>query len=321
LTASEEWSASANVTWLTIDPSSGHGSAFVNVTCQTGSPAEGKIIFSTSKSSVQISVYRGGSYYPEGFWVSNSKQIVFSQGNLQYQPSTKTWKFAEHQYDIIGENNKNVINDYQSSEWMDLFPWGTSGYVYSPIGIIEWRENWGFVTSPMYNGDIAGTNYDWGVYNKISNGGNQAGLWRTLTDAEWTYLYSERPNAKKLKEHATVNGIEGLILLPNGWQTPDGVTSTSGAKYNLSTWKKMEQAGAIFLPNPGASYIYEQVKNNKTYISTFYDNSSYDWYWSSSRSIAFDYDAYIMDIGCSNTNYSAANQRFYLAVRLVQDVQ
>ena len=42
------------------------------------------------------------------------------------------------------------------------------------------------------SGDIAGTNYDWGVNNAISNGGNEAGLWRTLTIEEWKYLMESR---------------------------------------------------------------------------------------------------------------------------------
>ena len=36
------------------------------------------------------------------FSVSPSKQVYFSQGNLQYQASTNTWRFAEHQYDYVG---------------------------------------------------------------------------------------------------------------------------------------------------------------------------------------------------------------------------
>ena len=39
------------------------------------------------------------------FSVSAAEQIQFSQGNLQYQASTNTWRFAEHQYDMIGLDN------------------------------------------------------------------------------------------------------------------------------------------------------------------------------------------------------------------------
>ena len=60
------------------------------------------------------------------FSVSDEQQIYFSRGNLQYQASTSTWRFAEHQYDIIGEDNVNRSSTY--SGWIDLFAWGTSGY-------------------------------------------------------------------------------------------------------------------------------------------------------------------------------------------------
>ena len=36
------------------------------------------------------------------FSVSDSKQVYFSQGNLQYQASTDVWRFAENQWDYVG---------------------------------------------------------------------------------------------------------------------------------------------------------------------------------------------------------------------------
>lgn len=66
----------------------------------------------------------------------NGDQVVFSQGNLQYQASTNTWRFAEHQYDAIGEDNSNISSTYEG--WIDLFGWGTSGYdntAYDPFAI------------------------------------------------------------------------------------------------------------------------------------------------------------------------------------------
>ena len=56
----------------------------------------------------------------------NGDQVYFSQGNLQYQASTDTWKFAESQYDYIGDANSNISSSYDG--WIDLFGWGTSGY-------------------------------------------------------------------------------------------------------------------------------------------------------------------------------------------------
>ena len=76
------------------------------------------------------------------FSVSDTKQVQFSQGNLQYQASTNTWRFAENQWDyvgtqipdqyghaggtVIGSDNSNISQTY--SGWIDLFGWGTSGW-------------------------------------------------------------------------------------------------------------------------------------------------------------------------------------------------
>ena len=60
---------------------------------------------------------------PGLFSVSETQQVQFSQGNLQYQASTNTWRFAEYQWNYIGNDNSNISSSY--SGWIDLFGWGT----------------------------------------------------------------------------------------------------------------------------------------------------------------------------------------------------
>lgn len=108
------------------------------------------------------------------FSVGNGKTVRFSKGNLQYQASTDTWRFAEQQYDCIGNSNSNISMFYQG--WVDLFGWGTSGY----NDIKPWLINY-----DMEPVSITGTKYDWGLNNAVSNGGNRAGLWRLPTIDEW----------------------------------------------------------------------------------------------------------------------------------------
>ena len=205
---------------------------------------------------------------PALFSVSDDKKIYFSQGNLQYQASTGTWRFAEHQWDFVGtqtpdeygysggtvngSDNANISENYEG--WIDLFSWGTSGYnekfPYMTIGAFGDGEN-----------DIAGTNYDWGIYNAISNGGNEVGLWRTLTKDEWVYLIKNRTDAASKMASATVNNVAGLILLPDDWTLPTGITFNSGTSnrfeqntYSDEEWVKMESNGAVFLPAAGDRY-------------------------------------------------------------------
>ena len=177
------------------------------------------------------------------FSVSASKQVFFSKGNLQYHPANDEWRFAESQLDYIGDANSNCSSSYNG--WLDLFGWSTSS------------TNFGVSTSED-NADYSGSFVDWGK-NKIGN--NASNMWRTLTYDEWEYIMFNRSNADNLKGIAQVNGVNGLILLPDEWTCPNGVTFKSGfyssfdaigyekfQKFTADQWSKLEAVGAVFLP-------------------------------------------------------------------------
>ena len=188
------------------------------------------------------------------FSVSSRKKVQFSKGNLQYQASTKTWRFAENQWDVIGSENSKISENY--SGWIDLFGWGTSSY----NGKNPWMTS---TTNTDYgNGErnIARTNYDWGVNNIISNvGGNS---WRTLTSDEWMYVFDKRSTNSGIRyAKAQVNGVNGVILLPDNWRisnyslsnTNKSYASFSSNRISQSDWQNnFETNGAVFLP--AASY-------------------------------------------------------------------
>ena len=261
--------------------------------------------------SNEISFKASDGVIKAGFSVSDDKQVYFSQGNLQYQASTNTWRFAQHQYDIIGKDNKNVSSSSYSG-WIDLFGWGTSGY----NGITPYGTAWADCSKP-----IAGTNYDWGIYNKIFNAGDSAGLWRTLDAGEWVYIIFNRSNATSLRGMATINGINGLILLPDNWTLPEGLTFTIGENgsysyaqniYSIADWAKMEVNGAVFLPAAGGCDVQRNVG----------DVGSRGYYWSSTP--AGNYDIYAVYLyfysNVVNTNFDDLSY-FGISVRLVQDVE
>ena len=183
------------------------------------------------------------------FSVSATKQVTFSPGNLQYHPANNEWRFAANQTDYIGDANSNISSTYNG--WLDMFGWSTSA------------TNFGVSTSTNYN-DYSGSFVDWGI-NKI--GTDAPNTWRTLTYDEWNYLRDGRPNASSLRGVAQVNGVNGLVFLPDNWTCPVGVTFKSGfhssngvdyyAAYQTFTsdqWSKLEAAGAIFLPAAGGRY-------------------------------------------------------------------
>ena len=129
----------------------------------------------------------------EGFTVDgNGTQVRFSKGNLQYSRQGNntggTWRFAKHQYDVIGVDN-NQISNTNYTGWIDLFGWATSGYNgFSPT--LFSTENNAYFNK---NNDINLTttaNYDWGIYNMIDD--YPAATWRTPTSDEWDYILDGR---------------------------------------------------------------------------------------------------------------------------------
>ena len=258
------------------------------------------------------------------FSVSSTKKVRFSKGNLQYQASTNTWKFAEQQWDIIGSQNSfrhswdygtitgsdnaNISVSYNG--WIDLFGWGTSGFNGKyPYMTSEQDEDYGKGQNP-----ISGTNYDWGIYNKISNGGNTKGIWRTLTYSEWDYMLNKRKNALNKRGLACVNKINGIVLLPDAWEQPNDLTfmndnhNYSDNTYTIADWLKMESNGAVFLPAAGT-----RLGRSVSYVNNTCE------YWSSSvlgTIYAYRLKVYETQI------FILGNHRYDgRAVRLVKDVK
>ena len=210
------------------------------------------------------------------FSVSATNKVHFSQGNLQY---VGTWQFAENQWDCFGH--------VQYDDHRDLFGYGTGNMP-------------NLVTTSDYD---YSTFVDWGV-NPITNGDNQAGLWRTLTKQEWVYIIYNRANASMLFGLGAVNGMNGFILLPDNWVLPEGASFIPGTTlglvdqgmnyldynnsydhfadntYSAEQWAVMESAGAVFLPAAGynketGSYRIGEVGY---YWSTTTENANYAYY-------------------------------------------
>ena len=228
-------------------------------------------------------------------------RVIFSPGNLQYQASTNTWRFAEHQWDYVGNNNANISSSY--SEWIDLFGWGTSGVSgYSPIATCyqPWSTSttssqynpYGSISTNLYDGGANAGKADWG-YNTIDNNGSPETEWRTLTKDEWTYLFNSRtgPAASTIGSTADVRyaqatirtdetGVNGIILFPDRGTfatsefTNVGTLNAKSAwtmRVTATQWTALEAKGCVFLPAAGYRY--------GTTVSLA---GSYGYYWSSS---------------------------------------
>lgn len=235
------------------------------------------------------------------FSVDDEKWVTLAPGNVQYKASTNTWRFAEHQWDYVGgyytelvgegdeqhletiykgnvkeggvkSNNNSIADGYTG--WIDLFGWGTG-------------EDPTKYTIDTYDDPAPGTTDETCIYSVFNDWGKHLGdgYWFTLDKGEWEYLINNITNhdirANKVGP-ATVNGVEGLVILPDVFPselsfTPatiidnqyQGMYQYSLNEYNdetTPTWSDMETAGAIFLPaagyRMGQDYIRYKAASN-----------------------------------------------------------
>ena len=170
--------------------------------------------------------------------VPTGKTVQFSPGNLRY--ASGAWGFFENQYDYYAT--------YSADAW-DKFGWSNA------------TNNFGMSTSTV-NADYQGDLVDWGTVPGIGTG------WFTLSNNEWVYLFNTRsastvnsvPDARYAK--GKVNGVYGIILFPDTYTHPTGVTlpvginevgdaGWNGNDYSAADWTAMETAGCVFLPATG----------------------------------------------------------------------
>lgn len=247
------------------------------------------------------------------YTVDKGKTVVFAKGNLQYQASTGTWRFASNQYDVIGLGNEQVSSTY--SGWIDLFGWATSGYE----GMEPYMDTMRSECYGPMEGEISNTDFDWGKVNGISNGGEKAGLWHTLSYDEFYHVVYLRDAASVKRAEATIKqvgegseDVYGLMLLPDNWTLPEGCTFKPGAADGFSTnvytpdqWNKLQNAGAVFLPAGGYRDGHA--------VSLL---SDYGCYWTgSSYTTQAAYELYFMSARYEFSTAARANGH---CIRLVQ---
>ena len=234
------------------------------------------------------------------FSVASGKKVRFSKGNLQYKASNGTafpnagclkhatavgdkpgiFQFASHQYETAGStHNNNRQQNPNDQEWQDIFTRGASGYSENPCYFTD------------YCNDMSGTNYDWGVFNAIENGGKEPGSWRCLKMSEFQYLFGKNSSGSDVSPcranaaqkwgygHITVNSttINGVILLPDTWSLPSTCSFTpqsSNNNYTAAQWEAMEENGAVFIPTTG----YYQSSYRQDATESYYYTSDGDFF-------------------------------------------
>lgn len=252
---------------------------------------------------------------------SNSK-VYFSYGNLFCISSRNSngsapylgWCLAEvgDWVDGLGTTYPSYDADTRgtSSSWSynlgtHLFlSWGTSGYnsgaaVYNPV----MKQS---STSSNYSSST-NNNTDWGVYSHIGYDWYNPGYsgikslphnpssvpgWRTPGVGEWNYILVGRPNADAKRGYGKVNGVPGLILLPDNFTMPTfpgastfhstfhscNNTSASALSYSNNTytteeWQQMKARGAVFLP------AMTKYRNGTNWVTDYIPSAGAGMYW------------------------------------------
>lgn len=284
------------------------------------------------------------TYVPTGilsgaFSVSATKQVRFSKGNLQYIGTAGNgddnntgayWKFAENQWEYYGTTtNQNNVGDLNKKTDRDLLGWGTSGYPHGAIYYQPWQDDYPDFTGQRfwaYSTEVCTYNLydqtgkaDWG-YNAIRNGGNQENSgWRTLTVNEWDYIFNSRTEAGYKWGRGNVHNVNGMILLPDEWTLPVGLSFTSSNNnwtnvYTDEEWTQMEDNGAVFLPAAGYRVNMSEIQGVGTV----------GWYQSSSVvGVSAQYENYYL--GFDGTVLEPWSHHFNrkngCSVRLVRDAE
>jgi len=237
---------------------------------------------------------------------AEGKQVNFSKGNLQYLPVRPAFNFATAQWEV--RLSANTFVKYTLVNWIDLFGWGTGN---DPLDYSTDNADY-----PAF--------YEWGE-NPIMNSSYEAGTWRTLSDEEWDYILNGRPDAANKRGFGSINfrpepNKYGYILLPDTFEVPQGLhfdpTADNYDKncYLPIDWKKMQDAGAVFLAYGGyrtdtTIYDYDHINMR----------GSKGHYWSTS--VSGDSQAKAVSIGDNGLVLEARDRSQGLSVRLVKDVE
>ena len=299
------WAATTEVGWVTLSPESGEGADEITISvAKNNKPLVRTATIVVSEAgeeaneehTFEVTVTQEAGEDLNLFSLGAGKKVVFSPGNLQYQPSTQTWRFAPNEWDCLGDDNENVYDTYEG--WLDLFGWGT--------GNEPTKKSNKYADYETY--------VDWGV-NSISEGNKNE--WRCPTLEEWKYLMEDRPDADKLMGSATVEGVHGWVFLPHEIAAdlfvPMAESWTTNT-YTAAEWEDMVSEGAVFLPACGQRLIDAYGVGVPQWVG------DYGYYWTSTPSDdSENFTAYRFGFSWKQISYSKQRPNNGYAVRLVRD--
>lgn len=210
--------------------------------------------------------------------VAADRTVTFAPGNL-YSNGSDTYFFETNQWDyantMVNYTDDGYLfydydetNDYYYYEWnpnhvghfyFEKFDYKSYAYKKYP----SYYPNVQNYYTPQIN-DFLFTNASATTPHPSFTANGQTGVWRTLSEVEWSYIVAYRANASNLRSYkqieisGTENFVVGLILLPD-----NGGNSDLG---NIKTTDDLITYDAIFLPAAG----YRLVKYGETRVCDDY---------------------------------------------------
>ena len=306
---------------------------------------------------------------------ANGKKVYFSKANLRFvgfNNSTGSWSFHENQVDAsyahpgYGSDNGTSYGSI-SSGYIDIpggestndrFAWG----LYGNHGMYE--NDWPAITTNLSKAD----GNDWGC--AFSETSPEGGNWRTLTINEWNYLFNGRSQQKRFLKvclklsnstdpnEQTPYAVQGILLFPDDYVEPTGLTRTITYNYNTSAstgsgyvlvdapngsnkWadakvytdqtsnsSKLLAAGAVFLPAAGyrisTTYYQYYCHTQAVYLpSAYIYHDAFGYYWSSTSGAYNEFShtsrAFYFDRSTVGEAGSYMDRENAMCVRLVWD--
>lgn len=247
-------------------------------------------------------------YLSESVSVGNHKISVRSEG---YEPAAQRLEIKKGEeialeFALVSENiteeNNEVIN--QISEPMavekkeGIFSISPRNEVVFSKGNVRLKssDKRKFTDNQWDKGDLIAFDEIQSVVDSV---------WFVLSSDEWKYLLTKRRTDSGIRyAKATVNGVFGLVLLPDDWKTTIyGIKD--GTVISKSDWtNKLEANGAVFLPAAGYRF-----NNWEKSVGTD------GYYWSSDPE---DTPYLRFNNAMLSTSTNVFDQKYGLSVRLVK---
>lgn len=247
---------------------------------------------------------------------SEYNYLTIPTSAINFKPGDLLGEFSVSDNNKVSFSKGNLLQNGSTYKFADLqYNKTETGYTF----LFNWHD-----------GDQSQTMNERGI-NPISNGGNTANMWRTLTQSEWHYLLAYSGGRPDTWRWALVqiNSIGGMIIFPDGFDWPlddskkpiklnqAATTAWNGQNYTLDEWSTLEACGCVFLP----------ITGYQSSTSSSVSQTSYGYYWSSSpKNTSGNYQAYYTRFNETSATFVAGNTNYWsinnmLPIRLVKDVQ